>query len=119
MLNGVSIDYILLITSVLLLLGILASKISARLSVPALALFLVVGMLAGSEGPGGIPYDDPVSAQFLGVVALIFILFAGGLDTERETFSRVLWQGLSLATLGVLLTALLVGLCARLVLDLS
>ncbi len=63
MLNGVSIDYVLLITSVLLLLGILASKVSARLSVPALALFLVVGMLAGSDGPGGIPYDDPLSVS--------------------------------------------------------
>jgi len=117
MLNGISIDNILFIGSLLLLLGVLASKASARLSVPALVLFLVVGMLAGSEGPGGIPYDDPVSAQFIGVVALVFILFAGGLETDRDTFSRVFWQGFSLATLGVLLTALLVGLCARYVLN--
>ena len=76
MLNGISIDNILFIGSWLLLLGVLASKASARLSVPALVLFLVVGMLAGSEGPGRIPYDDPVSAQFIGVVALVFILFS-------------------------------------------
>ena len=77
MFNDIGIENILLIASVLLLLGVLASKASARLSVPALALFLVVGMLAGSEGLGGIPYDDPASAQFLGVLALVFTFFFG------------------------------------------
>lgn len=67
-------------------------------------------MLAGSDGLGGIYFNDPRLAQFLGVVALTFILFSGGLDTKWESVKPVLWQGLSLSTLGVLITALLVGI---------
>ena len=93
-----SIEYILLAASVLLLVSIVASKISARLGIPALLLFLAVGMLAGSEGLGGIYFDDPFVAQFLGVVALVFILFAGGLDTEWA-IRPVLGLGIALATL--------------------
>ncbi len=106
----------LIATGLLLLAGIAASKISARLGVPALLLFLALGMLAGSEGPGRIPFDDPLQAQFIGVVALAYILFFGGLETSRATLRGVLWQGLSLSTVGVLLTALLVGGFAHLVL---
>jgi len=75
-----SIEYILLGASVLLLLSIIASKASDKVGIPSLLLFLVVGMLAGSDGPGGIHFDDPYLAQFIGVVALSFILFAGGMD---------------------------------------
>jgi cell volume regulation protein A len=117
--SSVNPEQVLLVASVLLIAGVLVSKISNRLGVPALLLFIAVGMLAGSEGPGGIPYDDPRSAQFLGVVALAFILFAGGLDTDRKRLSRVLWQGVSLATVGVLITAILLGLFAMAVLKLS
>ena len=119
MIHGIRIEEILLISSLLLFAGILASKASSRFGIPALLLFLVVGMIAGSEGPGGIPYDDPVSAQFVGVVALAYILFAGGLETSRSSFSQVLWQGLSLSTLGVFVTAALVGWLARMVLGFS
>lgn len=77
-----TIEHLLLGASVLLLLSVLASTASGRLGVPALLLFLAVGMLAGSDGPGGIHFDNPLMAQSLGVVALVFILFAGGLDTE-------------------------------------
>ena len=76
--SALLVERVVLITSLLLLLSVVAGKVSRRLGVPALLLFLLIGMLAGSEGPGGIPYDDPVSAQFLGVIALVFILFAGG-----------------------------------------
>ena len=99
--------------------GIVASRLSSRLGVPALLLFLIIGMLAGSEGPGGIPFDDPAVAQFVGVVALAFILFSGGMDTERRTISAVVWQGLSLSTLGVLLTAVVVAWAATYVLGVS
>jgi cell volume regulation protein A len=116
---GPPLEHILLVASLLLIAGVLVSKISNRLGIPALLLFIGLGMLAGSEGPGGIPYDDPRSAQFLGVVALAFILFAGGLDTDRKSLSRVLWQGLSLATLGVLITSVVVGFVAMTVLKLS
>jgi cell volume regulation protein A len=109
----------LLVASLLLLLGVIASKASSRLGIPALLLFLGIGMLAGSEGPGGIPFDDPVRTQFLGVVALAFILFAGGLETSRGALKQVLWQGLSLATVGVLITAVLVAAFARLMFGVS
>lgn len=99
----------LLIASLLLVIGLAASKASNRLGVPALLLFLIIGMLAGSEGPGGIPFDDPGLAQYIGVLALAFILFGGGLETDQSTIRQVLWQALSLSTLGVFLTAVLVA----------
>lgn len=104
-----SIEYLIITASSLLLAAVLASKASQRLGVPLLLVFLLLGMLAGSEGIGGIPYDDPLTAQWLGVVALALILFAGGLETDWETVRPVLWRGLSLSTLGVLFTAGLVG----------
>ncbi len=102
-------EIILLIGAALLLVSILASKLSARLGVPALLLFLAVGMLAGADGPGGLYFDDPWLTQSLGVLALVLILFAGGLDTEWRVLRPVLAPGLALATLGVALTAALVG----------
>jgi potassium/hydrogen antiporter len=114
-----SIEAILLAASVLLLLSILASKASGRLGVPALLLFLVIGMLAGSDGPGGIYFDDPWLTQLVGVVALAFILFDGGLSTRWSAIRPVLLRGVALSSLGVLLTMLLVGAFARLLLDFS
>src|SRR6188508_2753730 len=113
----VSVENILLLGSILLFISIIASKTSFRLGIPTLILFLVVGMLAGSDGPGGIYFNDPKIAQFLGVVALTFILFSGGLDTKWESVKPILWQGLSLSTIGVLITALSIGLFATYVLD--
>jgi cell volume regulation protein A len=114
-----AIEPFLVVGSLLLLAGVLASKASSRSGVPSLILFLSIGMLAGSEGPGGIPFDDYVLAQTLGVVALALILFFGGLETDWSTTSSVLWRGLSLSTLGVVLTALTVGWFASLVLKVS
>lgn len=108
---------IVLATAILLLASVLASK-AARLGVPALLLFILVGMLAGSEGPGGIHFDDPALAQGLGVVALAFILFGGGLSTRWDDVRPVVPRGLALATVGVLLTAGLTGLFAWLVVGL-
>jgi len=104
--------------AVLLLLGLLASKISTRFGVPALLLFLGVGMLAGSEGLGGIEFDDFELAQSVSVVALAFILYAGGLDTQWSEVRSLLGPGLSLAGLGTLLTAGIVGVAAAWILDL-
>ncbi|HYV03484.1 MAG TPA: cation:proton antiporter, partial [Blastocatellia bacterium] len=78
----ISIEHVLVAASILLLLSVVASKASARLGIPALLMFLVLGMLAGSDGPGGIYFDNALIAQSLGVVALALILFSGGLDTE-------------------------------------
>jgi len=105
--------------ALLILLGVLASKASSRLGVPALLLFLVIGMLAGSEGIGQIDFEDYELAQATGVVALAFILFAGGLDTKWSSVRPVLVRGVLLATVGVAVTALVVGVVAAWVLDLS
>ncbi|MBZ0158042.1 MAG: potassium/proton antiporter [Alphaproteobacteria bacterium] len=113
----IPIEYILLGAAILLLLSIIASKASGRLGVPSLLLFLIVGMLAGSDGPGGIHFDDPYLTQLIGVVALAFILFAGGLDTNWESIRPVLWQGIALSTAGVLFTAVSVGWFAASILD--
>lgn len=102
-------ENILLVGSLLLFLSVLAGKTSYKFGVPTLLLFLAVGMLAGSEGIGGIHFDDPKTAQFIGIVALNFILFAGGLDTDFKAIRPVLRQGALLSTLGVFLTAISVG----------
>ena len=109
-------NQILLIGGILLLASVVASKATGRLGVPALLVFVVIGMLAGSEGPGGIHFDDPAIAQSLGVVALIYILFSGGMDTNWASVRPVLGSALMLATIGVALTAVLVGLFATAVL---
>lgn len=104
-----TIENILLIGSILLFISILAGKTSYRFGVPTLIFFLVVGMLAGSEGIGQIQFDNPVTAQFIGVLALNFILFSGGLDTKWSYIKPVLGRGITLSTVGVLLTTLSVG----------
>lgn len=112
-------DTTMVAVAVLLFTGVIASKMSTRLGVPAVVLFLGVGMLAGSEGPGGIEFSDFERAQTIGVVALAFILFAGGLDTRWSTARSVLAPGVALATGGVLATAVVTGAVAGAVLDLS
>jgi cell volume regulation protein A len=99
--------------AVLLILSILASKASGRLGVPALVLFLGLGMLAGSEGVGGIWFDNAAAAQHLAVVALAFILFAGGLETEWRFVRRSAWRAASLSTIGVVVTTVLVAAFAQ------
>lgn len=113
------IEYVLIAVAVLLLGSVFASKISDRFGVPALLLFLIVGMLAGSEGPGGIYFDDPFIAQPVGVAALAYILFSGGLDTEWKSIRPVVRESVTLATFGVVLTALLMGGLVTLVLGVS
>jgi cell volume regulation protein A len=112
-------EYILLIGSALILLSIAIAKVTDNLGVPVLVLFLGVGMLAGSEGPGGIAFDDPHLASSIGIIALIFILFSGGLDTHWPSVRPVVWKAASLSTLGVLITAVLVGVFTHLLLGFS
>ena len=112
-------ENILLIGSVLLLLSILGGKTTSRWGVPTLIFFLLVGILAGSEGLGGIAFDDPHTAQFIGITALNFILFSGGLSTDFPTIRPVLWKGMALSTAGVLLTALSVGIFVHYLLGFS
>ncbi|WP_027124723.1 potassium/proton antiporter [Gelidibacter mesophilus] len=102
-------ENILLVGSILLFISIIVGKTSYRFGVPTLILFLAIGMLAGSEGIGGIRFDSPKSAQLIGIIALNFILFSGGLDTNWKSIKPILGEGIALSTLGVLLTALLLG----------
>jgi cell volume regulation protein A len=104
-----SIGVIFIVFSTLVILSILTIKLSNRFGIPSLVLFLAIGMLAGSDGLGGIAFDNPSLVRSLGITALVLILFAGGLDTEWAAVRPILWQGLSLSTIGVLITALLVG----------
>lgn len=109
----------LLVASLLLLLSVFAWKLSSRLGIPALLLFLGIGMLAGSDGPGRIYFDDAQLAQNIGIVSLAFILFAGGLGTQWATVRPALGGALSLSTIGVLLTAVIVAIFATILLHVS
>ncbi|MBL1232365.1 MAG: potassium/proton antiporter [Flavobacteriales bacterium] len=106
---NVTIENILLIGSLLLFISIVVGKTSYKFGVPTLILFLAIGMLAGSDGIGGIKFDDPKLAQFIGIVSLNFILFSGGLDTNWSSVKPILKEGIALSTAGVLLTALSLG----------
>ncbi len=104
-----SLEYFCIAAGILLLASVLASKLSSKFGVPGLLLFLLIGMLAGSEGIGGIYFDNYSLAKTIGDVALIFILFSGGLDTQWQNVRPVLGQGLILSTVGVALTMLILG----------
>lgn len=113
------IDTSILIAGVLLLLGIVSSKISARLGVPVLVLFLLVGMLAGSEGLGGLVFEDYQLAHAIGTLALAMVLFDGGLSTGLSSVRSAWKPSVLLATLGVLVTAVITGLAAHRILKIS
>jgi cell volume regulation protein A len=114
-----SISVTLLVGAGLVVLSILAGAYARRLGAPVLLIFLILGMLAGQDGPGGIAFNDFHLTYMVGSVALAVILFDGGLRTTRTVFRLALWPGVSLATIGVLLTALIVALVADHVLDFS
>jgi len=99
---------ILLIGAILLFFSIIAGKAGFRFGVPVLLLFLGVGMLFGSDGLG-IQFNNPRSAQFIGMIALSIILFSGGMDTKYKEIKPVAGQGILLATLGVALTTAFTG----------
>ncbi|HEA20566.1 MAG TPA: potassium/proton antiporter [Pricia antarctica] len=106
---SITIENILLIGSLLLFLSIIVGKSTYKFGVPTLLIFLGIGMLAGSDGVGGIYFDNPKVAQFIGILALNFILFSGGLDTHWNSVKPILREGLALSTLGVMLTAISLG----------
>lgn len=102
-------ENILLIGSILLFVSIIVGKTGYRFGVPALLLFLVVGMLFGSDGLG-LQFHNAKEAQFIGMVALSVILFSGGMDTKFTEIKPILTPGIVLSTVGVLLTAIFTGL---------
>jgi len=110
---------ILLIASVLLISAIIFNKVGGRFGVPSLILFILVGILAGSDGIGGIYFEDYHLSQFIGIVAISYILFMGGLSVDTDELKPVFKEGAILATLGVFITAIVTGICAYLLLKLS
>ncbi len=113
-----NLEPVLFAAAALTVTAVLASKVAARLGVPALLLFLALGMVVGTDGPGGVEFDDAATAQAVGVVALALILFDGGLGTRWESVRPVLGPGGVLATVGVVVTAGTTGAVASWVLDL-
>ena len=110
------VELILLVLSLLFFASIFTDKIGYKFGIPALLLFLAVGMLFGPDGLGKLINEDGVgymlnvgSAQAIGTIALCIILFSGGLDTKLSDIRPVINPGLTLATMGVLLTMLITG----------
>jgi cell volume regulation protein A len=91
------------------------TKTTARLGVPVLLLFIVLGMIAGIDGPGRINFDNPELAKFIGSFSLSFILFSGGLDTRFADVKKVLLPGVLMSTFGVLITCVSVGVFVSLI----
>jgi potassium/hydrogen antiporter len=110
---------LILIAGALLGAGIVGALLADRVRVPGLLLFLALGMLAGSEGIGGIRFDDPELARTLGTIALILILFEGGLTAGWSEIRPVLGTAASLATVGTVVTAVIAGLAAKEIFELS
>ncbi|WP_321480555.1 potassium/proton antiporter [uncultured Bacteroides sp.] len=104
-----STEILLLIGSILLIVSIVVGKTGYRFGVPALLLFLLVGMLFGSDG-FGLQFHSAGEAQSIGMIALSIILFSGGMDTKLPEIRPVMAQGIMLSTLGVILTTLFTGL---------
>ena len=109
----------LLLVGALLAASVLVALGSARTGVPVLVLFLALGMLLGSDGPGGIDFDDAELAREVGIVGLVLILFEGGLQTSWRRLRGVVAPAALLSTVGVVVTMLLTGVAARTLFDLT
>ena len=110
---------VLLLVGAVLAASVLVALGSARTGVPVLVAFLALGMLLGSDGPGGIEFDDAELARDVGIVGLVLILFEGGLQTSWRRLRSVAVPAGLLSTVGVVVTALLTGLAAQLLFDLT
>ncbi|MFC3693849.1 potassium/proton antiporter [Chenggangzhangella methanolivorans] len=107
--NIAVVNAILLFGAALMLVGILSSLVASRFGAPLLLVFLLIGMLSGEDGPGGIAFDNYRVTYLIGSIALAIILFDGGLRTRISHLAGALWPAVSLATVGVLITAGLIG----------
>lgn len=105
-------NHLILIGAAFLVISIVASAVSARLGAPLLLVFLLIGMLAGEDGPGRIQFDDIGTAHLVGTLALAIILFDGGLRTRAGSFRVALWPAVSLASVGVVVTTAVTGAAA-------
>ena len=106
---------LILLGGALGLASLFAGLASARFGVPSLLVFVGLGMLAGEDGPGGIDFSDFESSYLIGSIALVVILFEGGIKTDREKLRTALWPALALGTIGVVVTAAIAGAAGVLV----
>ena len=114
-----SVSIAIFLGAVLVMAGILSSLLALRFGAPLLLVFLLIGMLAGDAGPGRLSFDDVRTTYLVGSVALALILFDGGLRTKFQSIRTVLAPSMVLATIGVLVTALVAAPAVRYVLDLN
>ncbi|MBN9006288.1 MAG: potassium/proton antiporter [Rhizobiales bacterium] len=114
-----SVSLAILLGAILVMAGILSSLLALRFGAPLLLVFLFIGMLAGDSGPGGLKFNDVQNTYLVGSAALALILFDGGLKTRFQSIRTVLAPSMVLATVGVLLTALITAPVAKYVLDLN
>jgi potassium/hydrogen antiporter len=114
-----STDSFILILALLFIVGVLTTRFSTKLGVPSLILFILVGMVMGSDVLGIIYFDNAALTQMIGVIALVIILFEGGLQTNWKDVRPVIVPSLSLATVGVLLTSGIVAVAAKMILELD
>ena len=110
---------LIIIVSALMLVCVFANNFLTRFGVPILVFFIGAGVLLGSEGIFGICFDNPSLTHEIGNIALCFILFSGGMELNWKTARPVVAGGLLLSTVGVILTAVLVGLAARVITGMS
>src|SRR5687768_3583919 len=105
-------NLLLLAGGLLVFISLLAGVFSTRFGLSFLLVFLVAGMLVGEDGPGGIKFDSPMLAAWVGNAALAIILLEGGLSTRMSTFRAGFRPALLLATVGVAVTAAIIGAVA-------
>ena len=109
----------LLISSTIILISVLLSKSSDRFGLPILVIFMFIGMMAGSEGFGGIQFENYELTHSLSLIALCLIIFSGGVETNFTDIRESLWRGVSLSTIGVIVTTAIVGFFVKFFTSLS
>jgi cell volume regulation protein A len=114
-----TLEGVLIVSSFLLFISVLISKVSAKTGIPTLLLFLGIGMLAGSDGVGGIVFENYKMAQAVGTITIMLILFFGGFDTDIRHIKHLIFSSTVLSTLGVLVTSVSIGYFIHLITDFS